>query len=476
MNLIDSPSATCGLSALDYYQWQKPERIFDFIFDRARDDSFISIGSRRPSRDHPKPHPHYLAPLPVREHQQLLPGMFACRPGETKYICINTLKGTSLKNIPHQQYIDVLNNHKPKYFKSRKEHVRELCAVAIDMDIYKCEKPFSPTEALQILLGKSLDGTFPLPSLLAKSGRGVYAWWLLQEEESEYPPLADEMNRRIWKKIVNELLKRTADLSSDSNATLLAQWLKCPGTMDTKTGNEVVYYSPGLGGRGSVPYYALNGLLDELGLSIPAPVMTIDYPIITKGRDQREKTDRSSIAARPYESRMKEIEKLAEHRKGIKVGKRHTTLLYYFSAARAAFGMTKGRREAYDLARAKTEAFNKTYCRPPQPVKELYKAMPWKRPVKEARDDTIVRNLEITREEAEEQNFTALQTPEMKAEKEANRVSKKRRNELRRCVVDSALIAGRSPAHIVREYNEILRVTFQYITNRRKKLGVTSNA
>ena len=231
-----------------------------------------------------------------------------------------------------EDFIQVLHDEKPLYFQFFDRHVRELTAIALDLDIYKLDEPLDPTMALLIVLGKALRGQIPIPTLLAKSGRGVYIWYLLREEVDDCPPILDEKNKHLWTLAINELLNCTADLNSDRNATRLAQWLKFPGTTDTKTGNEVIYLTPGIGGPQNLPIYTLPGLIDHLGLASADVVDHYGHFPTIKKRDPRPKTSKSAVSANPYLSRRRDLERLAVHRKGIEEGYRNATLYYYFSA------------------------------------------------------------------------------------------------------------------------------------------------
>ena len=89
MLYIDSPrSAGASPDVLDL-QAQGPEKVFELIYSRARDGSFIAVGSRRPGKNNPEPFPHYLTILPVKKHQRFLPGILSCRPDETKCVFLS---------------------------------------------------------------------------------------------------------------------------------------------------------------------------------------------------------------------------------------------------------------------------------------------------------------------------------------------------------------------------------------------------
>jgi len=311
------------------FQAQEPEKVFELVYGDARPGGYIAIGSRRPGRGKPEPFPHYLTVLPVKEHQQFLPGILSCRPDETKYICPNTFDRSALRHSP-DNYIRTLEDEKPRFFEARNPHVRELSAVVIDLDIYKMAEPLDPREALLVVLGRALFGQVPLPTLLAMSGRGVYVWYLLRDETSNHPPLVDETSKHLWWLALNELLNRTVDLNSDQNAKRPAQWFKCPGTIDTTSGNEIVYLTPGIGTPQNLPVYTLPDLISQLKITSVDATAQLAHSTSFPRREPRPKTARSGVAANPYWSRCRDIELLAVHRNGIVEGYRHTTLLHYF--------------------------------------------------------------------------------------------------------------------------------------------------
>jgi len=98
--------------------------------------------------------------------------------------------------------------------------------------------------------------------------------------------------------------------------------------------------------------------------------------------------------------------------------------------------------------------------------------MPRKRKGREARGETIVRSLCITRDEAEAMDLTALVPADLKSEREQERRQMADKRAQRRDLVDEAILDGLSNAEIIHAYNREYGVSRQFVHSRRKKFEV----
>lgn len=363
---------------------QKPLAVFDLIYGRSDDDAIIAIGSRRPNRKGDVA-PRYFYPLRVRDRHALLPTLFEYCIEQTQYLMPNTLHQRALMGKTDTFFREGLDREHPEYFQAKNRYVHELCAITIDLDVGRGEG-LTAGQALGCVFDLCLNHKMVWPSLVALSGRGAYLMFLLRNENSISPPPNTDDNAACWKLIVNEMLHRLDSLSADPNAKRLANWFKRPGTIDTNTGNEVVYMTFGVNSLSNVPLYRLSHLMKVFGLHHEPDPMAIDVrpaqakqlapptpTSIASQRSQRREPVRKVKAGKggePYKRRANEIELLSQHRKGIHEGLRTTTLFHYFQALRASLGMTyrsepDGKARAHQKALAAALSLNQTFRPPP---------------------------------------------------------------------------------------------------------------
>jgi hypothetical protein len=334
-------------------QQHDPMAIFDAIFGRSRGDSVIGLGSRRPLKDGGDPAPHYLCAVSVQDRRLMLPGIFRHQVDVTQYLLQNTLSPSALRGPADAYYRAVrdesaLGTYKT-YFEAKNKHVRELCALVVDLDVGR-PGDISAGMALGAALDLAIAHKIPVPSLGALSGRGAYLWWLLRTDSKEpAPPLADHDNVTAYTLCVNALLRRLEFLKADSKAKRLANWYKRPGTIDTKTGNMVVYMTFGVNSLSNVPLYTLPTLMKYMDVELPVrerpalpppeavELVQVEPPTIqpkerTKARIRNVKPGKGG---EPMRRRADEIKLLVEYRGGIAEGCRHFAAWYYFQAERS---------------------------------------------------------------------------------------------------------------------------------------------
>jgi hypothetical protein len=114
-------------------------------------------------------------------------------------------------------------------------------------------------------------GVIPQPSIMARSGRGVYLLWLLRDEKEPWrPPHAWHEKVQLYKlcnRALNALI-RTHALPADKAAVDAARVLRVPGSIHRKAGRRVEYIVQlDQAGRGFV--YTLPEM--AAFLKIPAP-------------------------------------------------------------------------------------------------------------------------------------------------------------------------------------------------------------
>jgi len=111
-------------------------------------------------------------------------------------------------------------------------------------------------------------GVIPQPSIMARSGRGVYLIWILRDEKDPTkPPRAWPEKIPLYKQCNRELVTRirTHALPADKAAIDAARVLRTPGSVHSKSGRRVEYLVQlDQAGRGFV--YTLAEIVDFLKL------------------------------------------------------------------------------------------------------------------------------------------------------------------------------------------------------------------
>ena len=177
----------------------------------------------------------------------------------------------------------------------KEKYLRKLttCFTDIDSGRPESEEPGAALDYRQVWYeaGVLADrGVIPQPSIMARSGRGVYLFWLLKDEKDPArPPHAWPEKLQLYK-LCNRALNtriRTHGLPADKAAIDAARVLRTPGSIHRKTGRRVEYIVQlDEAGRGFV--YTLPELATLLELPAPAG----ELPAATR-----------SLAARPPQYR-----------------------------------------------------------------------------------------------------------------------------------------------------------------------------
>jgi len=443
----------------------------DSLYSHCLPDNIVAFGSRRPSARRPDPFPHFLCPVCVKHLHNQLPGLRAheLETKQTQYWTPNTLGPSALRKGSIETYYEQFAKGRPLYFACTNDNVTELGALFLDLDVGRDDRP-TPGAAMGSVFDLCLAERLPWPSLFGLSGRGVYLFWMLQGEGSPRPPIANQANSHLWSLCESALVKRCADLYADANATRMCNWLKRAGTVDTKTGNRVVYYSLGPG----VQRYRLPDvakLLDVHSVALVEPtVATSPAKPLGKGGGHPK-------AAAPWLCRSTELERLADHRGGIRKGFRHHALWAFFQARQKYHYMTladdDNRRRtarAVKMAQDETRRFNSQRCRPPQSPGDLKAAMTPGKKQRVARGTTIARSLAVTDDEVAAERLVAIVPEHIRAARQDQVKSQKGRNAERRDLVDRAIAKGlTTPAIIASAEAQGFQVNRQFVHTRRAK-------
>lgn len=438
----------------------------------------IAFGSRRVAKSTGMEAPHYLAAVSKREVWSWIPELwrYEMARSETLFWMLQPLHSDLCKRgeLPTGE-----NGFHPQWFPAKNGSVAAFANVAIDLDVGRPGLPTSGA-AVGVIADAVQAGRIPAPTFMAHSGRGAYAIWQLRQAIPN-----TQANRIRWRAIQLKLvsLTDTLGLAPDENALRQAQWLKLPGTLDTKTQNRVLYLPFMLNGAAPLRY-TLDELETALGLlpvpDVPATAPDVPAPAPSPFRINRQPRSRSAARHGGYvhTARITEIMALSNSRGGMAEGVRHMTLFYYYGCCRAEHACRHpGSGEAHTWAVDRTVELNATFS-PPLDHAEVVSAVTqaaagWRR---RWRADTIARALQVAPSEVEALDLSAIAPASIRErQKERDRVMAKTRDEarLQRAEAIRALIAKHpkwSDLDIARELGGVDRKTIAY---HRSRMGQT---
>lgn len=125
----------------------------------------------------------------------------------------------------------------------RKQHLHYINAVFIDIDCHN--KGITPGQAIGSLIDAQDAKLVPQISIITKSGRGVWAFWLLADGRPEHSHLGVRATRVAipWAEAIQrELQSRFAHLGADAQSTDLCRVTRIPGSINSKSESRVEYW------------------------------------------------------------------------------------------------------------------------------------------------------------------------------------------------------------------------------------------
>ena len=124
------------------------------------------------------------------------------------------------------------------------DNLRFLNACYVDLDCYRLEPRLSPDQALRLVEQMVEEGSIPVPSLYAMTGRGLWVLWYLHRKgsptQSHLGGQADEILR--LKSANRELAKRLRRLGADQGAVDATRFLSLHGSVRSTTGRAVEWH------------------------------------------------------------------------------------------------------------------------------------------------------------------------------------------------------------------------------------------
>ena len=378
-----------------------------------------------------------------------------------------------------------------------KTHLSRLCSCYVDLDHDDYGLSFEQAFGqIGNLIGA---GRIPWPSIMARSGNGMYIVWLLNPVE----PQRD--NLYLHYETERRLITMMEHIGGDHAAKDASRIFRLPGSWNTKTGPNKdqmrrVQYIPYLTADGDLVRYDLPDLAERVSFPLPTDKDGQARPRKRIQSTARKQTVAALIAGDPLtpgslmpkelpdyqdapqrrapHARVFDLVKIAEDRGGIIKGRRTMFLRYYAQSLTAAYSIYG--RELWD----RVWDLNLAACCPPMEPPEIYnvcrKVYAWymtdKGTPRAIRADTIIRALGITAADAKRLDLHALlptaeRTRRRKAAQRRRRARAKVKTDRLATIAKMLDAPGRKPS--LRALGAMLSVSHQQIKLDLAELGYT---
>jgi hypothetical protein len=319
-----------------------------------------------------------------------------------------------------------------------------ILGLMIDLDVGRSEseardttQTMSADDALAIVFRLVEQDAIPLPTLTARSGRGLYLLYIFSAA-ARYT----EHLRRRFEAVHDELRTRLAGLCPDRSSRNVVQLFKAPGSLSAAGFVSYEMYEQGEIGP---PLHTLESLQTFLMLNGCVTPEEKLIPARRKGSRPRSPRQRVAFARR----RMDELERLVPLRKRW-TGWRHYLLLAYAEAARHVCRADHGPL-GDELAAEIVLDFNRGLPDPEDECAIRTQVLASPLPRRPQQNKTIVRNLEITVAESLSADMKSLAHPELvsalQGRGKERAEEKKRRNEQ----IDALLREGATVRAIMKQ-------------------------
>ena len=361
----------------------------------------------------------------------------------------------------------------------REENLRYLNACYADLDIGRAgaagAKGKNASEATQLLFDLMFGGALPQCSMTARSGRGMYVFWILRDDDD--PTTAPRGDKRffrerleLYKQVNRAICNRLESLAADRKAIDGARVLRTPGTLHGATGAKCVY-AVHHDGQGALFTYTLSELaalfgVREMAVSLPdstRDVNEIDEALRSFDESGAEREGAGNQNGRPpgapmpkrangpkalARDRAQDLTVLEQARQGWPKGNRRFCLRLYAQFLRAS-----GCQRRETLRAVEVMASN---CQPPYPSDKSdtngarIVADVWSEPLKRHNTQNLVGWLRITHDEARDLGLKRLLPQSLRDERDAAKPTKSNReaqsDERRRVIYDLIISGGMKSA------------------------------
>jgi len=174
----------------------------------------------------------------------------------------------------------------------------------------------------------------PPASLVTRSGRGMWLFWLLCGDDGKQPVRAWDEKVRLWCNVQRVLGERLAAIGSDAAARDVTRITRIAGSVNSKSETRVAYWVQA-NQLGKKYNYSLGSLVDFLGIEI-----TKQNPRIEETRKQLSERGRSGQRGRWLKAK-EQFERLWLLRGTFCEGTRNNAVFLYASILRSLQGDAK---------------------------------------------------------------------------------------------------------------------------------------
>lgn len=236
------------------------------LYGSIREEGIIAVG-RREEPENEYSHIQSYTVFTESNWSEQYRDIFWCQDDNTKYVCPNTLTRDALYGHSPEYVLNrLLKDGETLFYEFNDKFVFELNAISVRLDVSQSKHPYvrdKSTFCYCYVLHLVNEGKIPLPSIIVFAGSDLHLIWLLREEGNLIPPLRTPKTEQQYKRIAEELVSRTWNLKSDFRATRLTNWIKAPGIIDSRTGQDVNYLTT----SDPTPRYTLGELMNMLSLN-----------------------------------------------------------------------------------------------------------------------------------------------------------------------------------------------------------------
>ena len=181
--------------------------------------------------------------IPVKDLREMFPAL-AKWLIQDAYFTVNSMHRAAPWNNKLTGYKDVLRSE-PK--PGERGHLRYMNACYVDLDVGREDDP-DPTKRATwrdaaAAAGNMMDaGLLPQASIFARSGRGVYLFWMLRDDKQAHlPPRFWPEKLTLYKMVNRAIVSRTKHLAADKATIDAVRVLRVPGTRHAKTHRAAAY-------------------------------------------------------------------------------------------------------------------------------------------------------------------------------------------------------------------------------------------
>jgi hypothetical protein len=197
--------------------------------------------------------------------------------------------------------------------------LRWLTACYVDFDFYK--QGLTIGQAVGAVIDAQDRGIVPPASMLTRSGRGLWALWMLREEDGPGPARAWSENVACYKRIERQLIRMFESIEPDRGARDAARITRVPGSLSRVAQVRVGYwFQNDINGRPFV--YTLGELAARIGVAPPRQPEGM-RSVLNPAFQERARRGYAAL----WSKRLERLMKIISHRGMIHEGHRNRAAL-----------------------------------------------------------------------------------------------------------------------------------------------------